>query len=130
MGIMILTWNASSPFIHPQSSFHMIIDQGNTVRHISAFFYCTMDDWNCLPLSVMLSNSVNYFKSRLNDAWKEHPLKFDADYFWFSCVLIHILLKLLRRGGVIIIIMVILNCYFSREHIALPLKKQCEHTIH
>ena len=54
---------------------------GNTVRHISTFSYRTVNDWNSLPLSVGLSNSVNCFKSRLNDAWKEHPLKFDADCF-------------------------------------------------
>ena len=30
---------------------------------------------------------------------------------------------------VIIIIMVIFRCYFSREHIALSLKKRCEHKI-
>ena len=34
-------------------------------------------------------------------------------------------------GTVIIIIMVIFKCYFSREHIALSIKKQqwCEHKI-
>ena len=48
--------------------------RGNTVRHISTFYYCTV---NCLPSSVVRSNSVNCFKSRINDAWKEHPLKID-----------------------------------------------------
>ena len=46
----------------------------------------------------MLSNSVNYFKSSFNDAWKEHPLKFDADCLYLSCVLIPI------RGGVMQVI--------------------------
>ena len=55
--------------------------RGNTVRYISIFSYHTVNDWNGLPSSVVLSNSVNCFKSRLNDAWKEHPLKFDADRF-------------------------------------------------
>ena len=55
--------------------------KGNTVRHISTFSYRTVNDWNSLPSSVVLSNSVNCFKSRLNDTWKEHPMKFDADYF-------------------------------------------------
>ena len=54
---------------------------GNTVRHISIFSYRTVNDWNCFLSYVVLSNSVNCFKSRLNDAWKEHPLKFDADCF-------------------------------------------------
>ena len=55
--------------------------RGNTVRHISIFSYHTVNDWNSLPSSVVLSNSVNCFKSRLNDAWKEHLLKFYADCF-------------------------------------------------
>ena len=53
----------------------------NTVRHISILSYHTVDDWNSHPSSVVLSNSVNCFTSRLIGAWKEHPLKFDADCF-------------------------------------------------
>ena len=34
-----------------------------------------------------------------------------------------------RTVVVIIIIMVISMCYFSREHVALPLKKRCDHRI-
>ena len=63
---------------HP---FKLKKTRGNMVRHISIFSYCTVNDWNSLPSSVVLSNSVNCFKSWLNDAWKEHPLKFDADCF-------------------------------------------------
>ena len=55
--------------------------RGNMVRHISTFSYCTVNDWNSLPSYPVLSNSVNCFKSRINDAWKEHPLKFDADCY-------------------------------------------------
>ena len=55
--------------------------RGNTVRHISIFSYRTVNDWNSLPSSVVLPNSVNCSKSSLNDAWKEHTLKFDADCF-------------------------------------------------
>ena len=56
------------------------------MRHISTFSYLTVSDWNCLPSSVMLSNSVNCFKSGLNYVCREHPLKFNADCFLFSCV--------------------------------------------
>ena len=45
------------------------------------FSYCTVNNWNSLPSSVVLSNSANCFKSRLNDAWKQHQLKFDAACF-------------------------------------------------
>ena len=53
----------------------------NTVGHISTCYYRTVDDWNILLSSVVLSNSINCLRSRLNDAWKEHSLKFDADCF-------------------------------------------------
>ena len=49
------------------------------MRHISAFSYHTVNDFNSLPKSVVLSNSVNCFLSRFNGEWKEHPFKFDAD---------------------------------------------------
>ena len=60
---------------HP---FKLKKTRGNTVRRIAMSSYHTVNDWNSLPLSVVQSNSVNCLKSRLN-AWKEHPLKCDAD---------------------------------------------------
>ena len=50
------------------------------MRHISIFSYLTVIDWNSLPSSVVLSNLVNCFMSRLSVAWKEHPLKFDLNF--------------------------------------------------
>ena len=106
--MMILTWNVSSPLIQTRThagTFQIKKIRGNTVRHISIFSYRTANDWNSFPSSVVLSNSVYCSKSRLNDAWKEHSLKFDADFFHFSCALIPILLKLfLGREGVIQVI--------------------------
>ena len=55
--------------------------RGNTVRHTSIFSDHTVNDWNSHLSSVVLSNSVNCFKSRHNDALKKHLLKFDADCF-------------------------------------------------
>ena len=40
--------------------------KGNTVRHTSIFYYRTVNDWNSLPSSVVLSNLVNCSKSRHN----------------------------------------------------------------
>ena len=51
------------------------------MRHTSIFSDRTVNYCNSHPSSVVLSNSVNCFKSRHNDAWKEHLLKFDADCF-------------------------------------------------
>ena len=42
--------------------------RGNTVRYISPKIYHTVNDWNSLPSSVVLSNSVIVFRSRLIDA--------------------------------------------------------------
>ena len=55
------------------------------VRHVSTFCHDTVKKWNSLLSLVALSNSVNYFRSRLNDSWKEHVLKFNAHCFYFSC---------------------------------------------
>ena len=81
--------------------------RGNTMTHILTFSHRTVDDWNSFPSSLVLLYSVNCLKSRLNDAWKEHPLKFDADCFWLSCALILSYSELkpfLGRGGVIQVI--------------------------
>ena len=52
-------------------SFKLKKNRDNTVRYISILYYRTVNDWNSLPSSVVLSNSVYCFKSRLSDAWKE-----------------------------------------------------------
>ena len=57
---------------HP---FKFIKIRGNTVRHISAFSCRTVIDWNSLPSSVVLSKSVNCFKSRLSDALEGAPIE-------------------------------------------------------
>ena len=64
-GMKILTWNDfftndSSSYTrgHP---FKLKKIRGNTVRYISTFSYHTVNDWNSLPSSVVLSNSVNFF---------------------------------------------------------------------
>ena len=85
MGMKILTLNAFSPLILTRTPAGILSklknNRGNTMRHILTLSYRTVDDWNRLPSSVVLSNSVNCFKSRLNDAWKEHPMKCDAECF-------------------------------------------------
>ena len=70
----------SDSYIHGHP-FKLKKVRGNTVRHISIFSHRTVNHCNSFPSSVELSNSVTCFKSRLNDAWKEHPLKFDAECY-------------------------------------------------
>ncbi len=36
------------------------------------------NNWNSLPEAVVTAKTVNEFKSKLNDTWKYHPLKFDV----------------------------------------------------
>ena len=44
-----------------------------------------IDDWNNLSENVILSDSTNQFKSRLNKLWKDKPTKFEPDcYSYFS----------------------------------------------
>ena len=125
MGVKILTQNTfftvDSELNTRGHPFKLKKIRVNTVRHISTFSYCTVNDFNSLPSSVVLSNSVNCFTSKLNDAWKEHPLKFDADCFWFSCGQIPILLRLfIGRGGVMQAI----------DLLSLNKGEQCEQDMH
>jgi hypothetical protein len=36
--------------------------------------------WNALPEEVVSAKSLNSFKSKIDKFWKDHPLKFDAEY--------------------------------------------------
>ena len=44
------------------------------------FTFRIVRDWNSLPDSVVSSESLNTFKARLDAHWKDHPLKFNADW--------------------------------------------------
>ena len=55
---------------------------GNTVANIITFSHRTVSDWSSIPSSVVLSNSANCIKSRLNDARTKHLQKYDADNFF------------------------------------------------
>ena len=37
-----------------------------------------IDQWNGLPINLVTAPSLNAFKSRLNNFWKDHPFKFRA----------------------------------------------------
>ena len=100
MDIKILTRNAFSPLIQTRTPAGILSNQkkirGNTVRHISIFTYRTVNDWNSLPSSVVLSNSVNSLRSRHNDAWKEHPLIYDEIFLAQLCPNTHFAEAILR----------------------------------
>ena len=42
-----------------------------------SFYYRCLPTWNRLPKNVVDAKSVKVFKERLNDAWKNHPLRYD-----------------------------------------------------
>ena len=43
----------------------------------NSFSLRVIDSWNSLPDKVVMTPSLNSFKSRLNTFWKKHPYKFD-----------------------------------------------------
>ena len=48
-----------------------------------SFSQRVVDQWNKLPDWVVSANSINQFKSRLNNHWKSLPMKFHPDCY--SC---------------------------------------------
>ena len=48
--------------------------------HKNSFYCRVVDRWNTLPSSVVEAPTMNTFKNRLDQHWKELPLKYD--HFW------------------------------------------------
>ena len=56
---------------------YKLVKGHNRTRHrTSIFSQRVVNPWNKLPSSCVESDSINSFKSALNVAWKDHPLKF------------------------------------------------------
>ena len=43
-----------------------------------SFYYRCVPTWNRLPSDVVSAQSIKSFKEKLNDAWKNHPSKYDS----------------------------------------------------
>ena len=41
-----------------------------------------VNDWNALSTNTVLAPTLNIFKSRLEDEWKDKPWKYDPDNFY------------------------------------------------
>ena len=41
-----------------------------------------VNDWNALSTNTVLAPTLNIFKSRLEDEWKDKPQKYDPDNFY------------------------------------------------
>ena len=50
---------------------------GLTGPQSNFFFQRTTKMWNDLPSYVVDADNVNQFKNRLDEIWKQHPLKYD-----------------------------------------------------
>ena len=59
-------------------NFKITKQQNRTVQRASVFSQRVLTPWNALPEKCVNSDSVNKFKSSLNDAWKDHPEKFSC----------------------------------------------------
>ena len=49
------------------------------VQH-NSFYFRTIKTWNELPKAVVDSETLNTFKNRLDEHWKNHPLRFNYDH--------------------------------------------------
>ena len=54
--------------------------RANTSIRIHSFSHRVINDWNELPNSVVMSISINSFKSSLNLYWKDQPFKFEFEF--------------------------------------------------
>lgn len=43
-----------------------------------SFYYRCVPTWNNLPSTVVTAPTISVFKNRLNEAWNNHPLKYDC----------------------------------------------------
>ena len=59
-------------------NFKIVKQQNRTKQRASVFSQRVINPWNSLPKDCVNSDSVNKFKSSLNDAWKDHPEKFSC----------------------------------------------------
>ncbi len=57
--------------------FSLLIRQ-ELVQRARFLRYAVISVVNSLPEAVVTAKTVNAFKSKLNDTWKYHPLKFDV----------------------------------------------------
>ena len=63
---------------HPRKLYK---DRHRTNLTQNTFSNRVVDAWNTLPEEVVMAPSLNSFKSRLNKAWKYHPLKFSPSCY-------------------------------------------------
>ena len=55
-------------------------ERTNTARYANSFRHRVVNNWNSLPENVVNSPSLNSFKSRLNNTWKNHEFKFTNSF--------------------------------------------------
>ena len=55
----------------------LIKPRASTSVKLNSFSHRVVNDWNSLPNTVVLSTSLNCFKSNLNKFWSDIPFKFD-----------------------------------------------------
>ena len=59
-------------------NFKIVKQQNRRKQRASVFSQRVINPWNSLPKESVNCDSVNKFKSSLNDAWKDHPQKFSC----------------------------------------------------
>ena len=58
-------------------SLKQIMESSRLELRRNSFSISVVKPWNALPESVVSSPSVKVFKSRLDEVWKNQPVRFD-----------------------------------------------------
>ena len=58
----------------------LVKPRSNTSIKLNSFSQRIINDWNDLPNKVVLSTSLNMFKSNLNSYWSSKSFKFEYDF--------------------------------------------------
>ena len=62
---------------HPLQLYPAIAKDGVTGVQTNSFYYRIVDTWNNLGNDVVIAESLNSFKNRLDNSWKDNPKKFE-----------------------------------------------------
>ena len=64
---------------HTVFQLHTLVQPKDGTRAVqsNSFYYRVANTWNNLPKYVVTAPSINIFKNKLDDHWKELPIKFN-----------------------------------------------------
>ena len=65
---------------HPLQLYPAVAKDGTTGVQQNSFYYKITETWNSLSTDVVQADSLNSFKNKLDESWKNHPEKYKIVY--------------------------------------------------